>query len=197
MATLPTFPVFTRNDYQLAKLQALSAAVAFACRAPVIFHLYKTGNQSIPGATLTAVNWDAASADSDFGWQNVAPSRYIVQTPGYFHCDWGVNCTTSATDGLFTTSLRVTSGANNPAGGGVVSYVSARDDDIGAFSTQESLAGSAAVPYLYVLDYLEVVVACTQATTITAGWNSSGNNDPNGFPDGSPSFTGMLISLGP
>jgi hypothetical protein len=199
MAGLPVFPSFPPTDANLTRLQQLSAAVAFACRAPVIFHLYKTANQSITSATLTAVSWDAVSADTDGGWNISHPTRYTAQTPGYFLVDFGVNCAINSAVSEWIVSLRVTTGANNPGGAGNVSFAAARGDNIGNnISEQASHATTACTPYLYVLDYIEVVVEClSQNTTITAGWNNSGNNDINGFPDGSPSFTGMLVSLGP
>lgn len=198
MATVPSFPSFPANDANLARLNQLSAAVAFACRCPVIFHLYKTVNQPVASASQVPVSWDAASADSDNGWDPAKSSRYTARTPGYFCCDWGANVASSGVDGELQIALRVTTGPGNPGGAGTVTYVSARSDDMGTSSQQESLVTSATTPYLYAGDYLEVVVACfSQSTTITAGWQNSGNNDLNGFPDGSPGFTGMLVSLGP
>lgn len=195
MAALPQIPVFEQGDYHLWRLQQLSAAVAFACRAPVIFHAYATNNQPLGANFPTAVQW-VVQADSDSGFHGVGPTAYVAQTPGYFHVDAGVNCATSAVDGLLRVSLLVTTGGNNPAGPGVVTYIASRSDDMGANTQQESLTLSATTPYLYLFDSISVEVLCSQATTITAGWGSSGNNDLNGFPDGSPSFTGMLVSPG-
>ena len=197
MAVIPIIPVFEAGDWYLFRLQQLSAAVAFACRVPVVFHLYKTANESLLAGVQTPVTWDAASADSDGGWSAGSPSRYTAQTPGYFHLDAGVNCTTTAVDGQLLISLRATTGPVNPAGAGVVTWFASRSDDAGILSQQESLALSATSPYLYAGDYVEVMALSTNAQTLTAGWNNSGNNDLNGFPDGSPSFTGMLVSLGP
>lgn len=197
MAAVPVIPAFEQGDSHLFRLQQLSYAVQFACRAPVIFHLYKTGTLPISANVATAVTWDAAMTDSDGGWSAGSPTKYTAQTPGYFHVDYGVNGNETGVDGRFSGFVRITTGPNNPAGLGVTSTWTVHGDDNGTSATQMSLTGSGLTPYLYIGDVIEIVVLTTNAVTLSNNWNTSGNNDLNGFPDGGAYFTGMLWSLGP
>lgn len=198
MAAIPPIPAFEAGDWHLWRLQQLSAAVSFAVRCPVVFHLYKTATQAIAGSPVSlAVSWDAVMADSDGGWAAGNPTRYTAQTPGYFSCDFGVNMNTTVTDNAFAGYLQVTTGPNNPGGAGNTTVFANRRDDTGTSATQISLSAGGMSPYLYLGDYIEVFVFSTQNGTISNNWNTSGNNDLNGFPDGGVYFTGALASLGP
>ncbi|HEX4816709.1 MAG TPA: hypothetical protein VFV66_28540 [Nonomuraea sp.] len=59
--------------------------------APPLARLRKSGTQSVPNNSVTAVTWDVEVIDRDGGHSNVTnPSRYTAQTAGWYHLRAGI-----------------------------------------------------------------------------------------------------------
>ena len=191
MATVPSVPTFTAGSSPTyTTLNNLGYAVQFALQPPRAV-LQQTnvapvsGGQAITATTDTAVIFTVAVLDSDSGWSTSSRTRYTAQTPGYFRFDGVWQATAETTSGYRGARFRVTTGANNPGGAGLTSsFGSARLANVtSATGTNYTAIGCSMIsPYLYVLDYVELIAYSSHAETT-------------GFADGGSYMTATLVSL--
>ena len=191
MATVPSVPTFTAGSSPTyTTLNALGYAVQFALQPPRVT-LQQTnvapvsGGQSISITTDTAIIWTVAVTDSDSGWTSGAATRYTAQTPGYYRLDAVWQAAAETTGSYRGARFRVTTGANNPGGPGLTtSFGSQRLPNVtSATGTNYTAIGCSAIsPYMYVLDYVELIAYAGHAETT-------------GFTDGGSYMTATLVSL--
>ena len=191
MATVPTVPVFTAGSApSAATLNQLGAAVQFLLTPPKAI-LQQTnvapvsGGQSIPATTATAVIWTVAVSNGDSAWASGNPSRFTCQTPGYYLFEGTWQSAAETTAGYRGAFFRVTTGVNNPGGAGLTTpFGSTRLANVtSAAGVNYTAAGAALIsPYLYVLDYVELLAYSSHAETT-------------GFTDGGSYLTATLVSL--
>jgi len=191
MATVPTVPTFTAGSVATAAaLNQLGYAVSFILGPPKAIlqqtnaSPFATG-QAISATTATAIGWNNAIEDSDGGWSSANRSRYTAQTPGYFMCEavWQSTAETSA--GYRGAYFRVTTGSNNPGGAGnQTSFGASRPPNVTSATGVNYTAVGASMlsPYLYVLDYVELIAYSSHAETT-------------GFTDGGSYLTVTLVSI--
>lgn len=191
MATVPVVPTFTAGSSPAAAtLNNLGYAVQFALTPPRAI-LQQTnvapvsGGQSILATTDTAITWTVAVLDSDTGWSAANPTRYTCATPGYFRFDAVWQATAETTSGYRGARFRITTGANNPGGAGLVSsFGSQRLPNVtSATGTNYTAVGCSMIsPLLYIADYVELIAYSSHAETT-------------GFADGGSYMTATLVSL--
>lgn len=191
MATVPTVPTFTAGSSpSYTTLNNLGYAVQFALQPPRAV-LQQTnvapvsGGQAVAATTDTAIIWTVAVADSDGGWSTSNRTRYTAQTPGYFRLDAVWQSTAETTSGYRGARFRITTGVNNPGGAGLTtSFGSAREMNVtSASGVNYTAAGCSLIsPYMYVLDYVELIAYSSHAETT-------------GFTDGGSYMTATLVSL--
>ena len=191
MATVPVVPTFTAGSHpDYTTLNNLGYAVQFLLTPPKAV-LQQTnvapvsGGQSIAITTDTAIIWTVAVNNSDSAWSSGNATRFTCQTPGYylFEAVWQATAETTAT--YRGARFRITTGANNPGGAGLVSsFGSARLANVtSATGVNYTAIGCAQIsPLLYVLDYIELVAYAGHAETT-------------GFTDGGSWMTATLVSL--
>jgi hypothetical protein len=191
MAAVPTVPTFTAGSspsYTL--LNELGTAVSFLLAPPKAI-LQQTnaspfsGGQAISATTATAIGWNNAIVNSDSGWASGNNTRYTAQTPAYylFEAVWQSTSETSA--GYRGAYFRVTTGSNNPGGAGnTTSFGASRPPNVTSATGADYTAVGAAMlsPYLYVLDYVELIAYSSHAETV-------------GFSDGGSYMTVTLVSI--
>lgn len=191
MATVPTVPTFTAGSVVTdVTLNDLGYAVSFLLGPPKAILQQTTASpyasgQSISATTATAIGWNNVIEDSDSGWSSANRTRYTAQTPGYFMCEAVWQSTNETTSGYRGAYFRVTSGSNNPGGAGnTTSFGSSRPPNVTSSTGADYTAvGTAMVsPYLYVLDYVELIAYSSHAETT-------------GFTDGGSMMTVTLVSL--
>jgi hypothetical protein len=191
MAAVPTVPTFAAGTAPTyATLNQLGYAVTFALQPPRAV-LQQTnvapvsGGQSISATTDTAIIFTVAAADSDSGWSSGNPTRYTAQTPGYFRLDAVWQATAETTSGYRGARFRITTGTNNPGGAGnTTSFGAARLLNVTSASgvNYTAIGCSMISPYMYALDYVEVIAYSSHAETT-------------GFTDGGSWLTATLVSL--
>jgi hypothetical protein len=170
MAALPVFPAFAFQSVpSIAVLNQVAYDATFTGTPPGQVLLTTSAAQSIPASTLTAITWGAAAnTGPDTMW--TSGSQLTAQTPGYYDLDAQVAYATS-TSGAREIMFRVTTGASNPGGAG--------NTTIFGQSTATPISGNPSVvttgvtsPYLYVLDYVEVLAYQTSsgALNTAAPW---------------------------
>ncbi len=190
MAAIPSVPTFTAGTApSAATLNALGYAVQFALTPPRAV-LQQTnvapvsGGQAVAITTDTAIIWTVA-VQSDAGWASGNPSRYTAQTPGYYRLDAVWQATAETTASYRGARFRVTTGANNPGGAGLVSsFGSARLLNVtSATGVNYTAIGCSMIsPLLYIADYVELIAYAGHAETT-------------GFTDGGSWMTTTLVSL--
>jgi hypothetical protein len=141
--------------------------------------------QAISATTATAIGWNNAIVNSDSGWASGNNTRYTAQTPAYylFEAVWQSTSETSA--GYRGAYFRVTTGSNNPGGAGnTTSFGASRPPNVTSATGADYTAVGAAMlsPYLYVLDYVELIAYSSHAETV-------------GFSDGGSYMTVTLVSI--
>jgi hypothetical protein len=191
MATVPTVPTFTAGSVATAAaLDQLGGAVSFLLAPPKAI-LQQTNaspfasGQSISATTATAIGWNNAIEDSDSGWSAANRTRYTAQTPGYFLCEGTWQSTAETSAGYRGAYFRVTTGVNNPGGAGLTtSFGASRPPNVtSATGANYTAVGTAMLsPYLYLLDYVELIAYSSHAETT-------------GFTDGGSMLTVTLASL--
>ncbi len=174
MAAVPAVPAFTAGSSpSYAVLNALGYAVSFALSPPKAI-LQQTnvapvsGGQSIPVTTATAIIWTVAAANSDAGWSAGNPSRYTAQTPGYYWLDAVWQSAAETTGSYRGAYFRITTGAGNPGGGGLTtSFGSSRAPNVTSATGVNYTAVGASMlsPFLYLLDYVELIAYAGHAET--------------------------------
>jgi hypothetical protein len=191
MAAVPSVPTFTAGSVPTAAtLNQLGYAVSFGLAPPkAILQQVNaspfSGGQAIAATTATAVGWNNAIVNSDSGWASGNNTRYTAQTPGYYMCEavWQSTAETSA--GYRGAYFRVTTGSNNPGGAGnQTSFGSSRPPNVtsAAGVNYTAVGASMLSPYLYLLDYVELIAYSSHAETT-------------GFTDGGSMLTVTLVSI--
>jgi hypothetical protein len=191
MAAIPSVPTFTAGSSPtFTTLNALGYAVQFALQPPRAV-LQQTniapvsGGQAIAITTDTAIIFTVAVTDSDTGWSTSNRTRYTAQTPGYFRFDAVWQATAETTSSYRGARFRITTGVNNPGGAGLTtSFGSARLLNVtSATGVNYTAIGCSMIsPYLYILDYVELIAYAGHAETT-------------GFTDGGSWMTATLVSL--
>ena len=191
MATVPSVPTFTAGSSpSYTVLNNLGYAVQFLLTPPKAV-LQQTnvapvsGGQSIPVTTDTAIIWTVAVNNGDSAWAAGNPSRFTAQTPGYYLFDGTWQSTAETSAGYRGARFRITTGANNPGGAGLVSsFGSARVANVtSATGVNYTAVGCSMIsPLLYIADYVELIAYSSHAETT-------------GFTDGGSYLTATLASL--
>lgn len=168
--TIPTLPA--GSVAQLADMQNLQYAAAFALGKPCTRIIDTTGGQAI-GTAFAAVNFVSASFDVDGMFNTANKSRLTAQTPGWYKLRYAINVGTVG--GVFNTYAQSTTGANNPQGAGINSaphWMGYADVVAGNFGW----AGASGVwPFfLYAGDYLQVFISAA-ATGASTGTTAPGS----------------------
>jgi hypothetical protein len=191
MATVPVVPTFTAGTVATAAaLNQLGTAVSFLLQPPRAI-LQQTnvapvsGGQSIPITTDTAIIWTVTAVNSDGGWSSGNATRYTAQTPGYYRLDAVWQATAETTGSYRGARFRITAGTNNPGGAGLTTnFGSARLPNVtSATGLNYTAVGTSMItPYMYVLDYVELIAYAGHAETT-------------GFTDGGSYMTVTLVSV--
>ena len=191
MATVPTVPTFTAGSVPAAAtLNQLGYAVSFILAPPkAILQQVNaapfSGGQAIPITTATAIGWNNAIVNSDSGWSASNNTRYTAQTPGYYLLEAVWQSAAETTGSYRGAYFRVTTGVNNPGGAGLTtSFGSSRPPNVTSSTGLNYTAVGAAMlsPYLYLLDYVELIAYAGHAETT-------------GFTDGGSYMTVTLVSI--
>jgi len=191
MATVPTVPTFTAGTVATAAtLNQLGSAVSFLLQPPrsVIQQTNVapvSGGQSIPATTATAIIWTTTAVNSDSGWNSSNNTQYTAQTPGYYRLDGVWQATAETTAGYRGAYFRITTGTNNPGGAGLTtSFGSSRLANVTSATgvNYTAIGTSMITPYMYVLDYVELIAYSSHAETT-------------GFTDGGSYLTVTLVSV--
>ena len=191
MATVPTVPTFTAGSVvTAATLNQLGYAVQFLLQPPkaVLQQVNASpfsGGQAIAATTATAIGWNNAISNPDSAWSSGNNTRFTAQTPGYYLFEGAWQATAETSSGYRGAYFRVTTGSNNPGGAGLTtSFGSSRLANVTSASGVNYTAIGAAMisPYLYVLDYVELIAYSSHAETT-------------GFTDGGSYLTATLVSL--
>ena len=191
MATVPAVPTFTAGSAPAyTVLNQLGAAVQFLLTPPKAV-LQQTnvapvsGGQSVAITTDTAIIWTVAISNGDSAWSAGNPARFTVQTPGYYLLEGTWQSTAETTASYRGARFRITTGVNNPGGAGLTSsFGSTRVANVtSATGVNYTAVGAAMIsPFLYVLDYVELIAYAGHAETT-------------GFTDGGSFLTATLVSL--
>jgi hypothetical protein len=168
--TVPTIPSLPAGHVvTLADMQALASAATFLLTKPIVLIEQVINAQAINTGLNTLNNFTAGGLiyDTDGMWSSGTPSRLTVQTPGWYRVSYGINCGTSG--GTYGSCVRSTTGANNPAGSGVVSLNHwAGYTNVTATSNPGYAGASGLWPaYLYAGDYLQLQMDAAAAGTST------------------------------
>jgi hypothetical protein len=191
MATVPTVPTFTAGTSPTyTTLNQLGSAVSFLLQPPrsVIQQTNVapvSGGQAISATTDTAIIWTVTAVNSDSGWSSGANTRYTAQTPGYYRLDAVWQATAETTSGYRGARFRITTGVNNPGGAGLTTHLgSQRLANVTSVTgvNYTAIGCSAITPYMYLLDYVELIAYSSHAETT-------------GFTDGGSWLTVTLVSL--
>lgn len=191
MAIVPTVPTFTAGSSpSYATLNQLGYAVSFLLQPPkaVLQQINAapfSGGQAIAATTATAIGWNSAISNSDSAWSAANNTRVTCQTPGYYLFEAVWQSTAETSSGYRGAFFQVTTGANNPGGAGLITpFGSSRPPNVtSATGVNYTAVGAALIsPYLYVLDYVELIAYSSHAETT-------------GFADGGSYLTATLVSL--
>ena len=191
MATVPTVPTFGAGSNPTnTVLNQLGYAVSFLLSPPkAILQQVNaapfSGGQAIAATTATAIGWNNAIVNSDSGWSSGNNTRYTAQTPGYYLFEAVWQSTAELTSGYRGAYYRITTGANNPGGAGLTSSFGSNRPPNVTSSTGANYTGTGAAmlsPYLYLLDYVELIAYSPHAETT-------------GFADGGSMMTVTLASI--
>jgi hypothetical protein len=113
--------------------------------------------ESIGASTPTAMAWTTKIIDRDGGWLSGANTNYTAQTQGIYvvaaFIPWAANGT-----GSRRLNFQCTTGSNNPAGSGVVVPFGGESVYTVSGSVATCVSAESLTPYMYVGDFLEVIV---------------------------------------
>lgn len=173
--TIPKIPNLPAGyTVQLADMQNLAAAATFLLNKPMTRIRDTSGGQSIT-TSPAAVTFSVADLDIDGMWNVSNPTRLTVQTPGWYRALYSVNC--GGTTMSYTSWITSTTGANNPAGAGVVSlpYWGGYAQVPGSLQAARPRGFGIWPFYLYAADYLQVMIqgSTTGASTATTAPGSA------------------------
>jgi len=167
MATVPTVPTFTAGTVATAAtLNQLGSAVSFLLQPP---------RSVIQQTNVAPVS----------GGQSIPATQYTAQTPGYYRLDGVWQATAETTAGYRGAYFRITTGTNNPGGAGLTtSFGSSRLANVTSATgvNYTAIGTSMITPYMYVLDYVELIAYSSHAETT-------------GFTDGGSYLTVTLVSV--
>lgn len=193
MATIPTPPTFTSNDSSLAKLQSLAACATFVGDVDLsvsgvpFWRLYKTVTQTIPATTLTVVNMGTVAVDTD-GVSN--GNGATIATRGIYDTTATVAVTPNATNNILRLYFRITTGANNPLGAGVIKIYGTCSKGAGTDTSRQishTINGTTPI-VVYPLDQIQVMAFAGGALTTVLPSTFGG-----GTGNCTPSFTGRYV----
>jgi hypothetical protein len=160
MGTVPVVPSFPAGyAAQGAQLAELCTAITWLMSGKPLTRLEQTAAQTLTTATTAPVTWDAKIVDRDSGWSSGSDSRYTAQTPGYYLLAACVSFASNAT-GARVVAFQVTTGPNNPAGSGLTTLFG-RTGIPAASGAASSASAKSLTPYLYDLDYVQVIAEQT------------------------------------
>jgi hypothetical protein len=157
--TLPTLPNMPAGYVATAAdMNNLAYACTFLLTKPVASVQDTNNTQVFTSSPPVALPFNTKNYDTDGMWSSGANNKLTIQTPGWYKFRYTVFATTAGgvTD-AFGTYLESTTGANNPAGAGVVSsdHWHGYTD---VFSSSGGAAGASGIwPfYLYAGDFLQL-----------------------------------------
>lgn len=139
-------------------MNALANAALFLRRPPMVIAQSATGGtgQAFTGGSQAAVQWSSLQRDTDGFYSPSQNTRLTVQTPGIYKVRYsapfapaGVSC-----QGM----VRITTGANNPAGAGVQTSFWYSMASVSGSLTGLINGGGVLPVFLYVLDYIEIML---------------------------------------
>ena len=198
MATRPLCPTFVANDSDITKLQALSDSVGFVGMEKVTWHLYKTSDQ---GALTAGANTQITFGTVAFDPDGVSDgSGVTIVTRGIYECELTLPFTNTAAAGKSCIAFfKLVTGSNNPLGSGVTVQFGTLSDLTTGTADEMSLTTWGTTPgCVYPGDQIQAWLKVTgTGVTVNHAWNTTGNNDLGGFPDGGAYFTGTWVSEGP
>jgi hypothetical protein len=197
MATRPIVPVFAFQDSSLSNLQALSDSAAFVSTTPMGWHFGKSGTQTLTAGVNTQITFGGVNMFDPDGV--LSGGAAVVATRGYYDCEATLPFpNTASANQTAQAAFRVVTGSNNPGGAGNnITFGSLCDLTTGN-GDEISLTLFGTSPCLYPGDSVQVWLKVTGTGVVVSNtWNSSGNNDLGGFPDGGAYFTGQWVSEGP
>jgi hypothetical protein len=164
--TLPTIPQLPAGYVvQVADMNALANCATFLMTKPMARAYDGTGGQTIPATTETQVAYTAVNFDTDGMWAVGHPSRFTIQTPGFYKFNYSV-----ITNGVTCRSqMTMVTGANNPQGAGVTP--SSHLASSAVVNTMGGSSGGGVWPYyLWPLDYIYVTTYCN---ALASQWTST------------------------
>jgi hypothetical protein len=124
------------------------------------------------GTSATAIAFNTKDYDTDSMWSSGANTRLTIQTPGWYKFRCGI--TTATSGAVVDTSLRSTTGSNNPAGSGIVSAQHWAGYTVVSGTTVGGGGSSGIWPfYLYAGDFLQVMAQGQTAATTDVSVTSS------------------------
>ena len=160
MATIPTIPGETAGTISAsADLNDWAGACTFllgsASGTQPVFLLMASTTQALTG-TFAAVNYSNTAAlfkDNDGGWAAGSPSKYTIQTAGYWHIEWSVSAASSANN--IECYAQVTTSASNPYNPSTTVKFQHSNRPATTAVVVASAAGLVAI-YLYPNDFIQV-----------------------------------------
>lgn len=172
---IPTIPIMAAGYVATATdMNNLAYAAQFMLTKPIARVHDTVGTQAI-GTGTTTITWGAADFDPDGMWNSGSPTQLTIQTPGFYKMSYMLSGGTVSTTIDWNASAHVTTGANNPAGAGVVSEMWPGYGSGSASANRVTCRASGIIPwYLYALDYVWVgaLAASTGITLNTASFPS-------------------------
>lgn len=199
MATIPAVPNFVLYDDSLQNLQDLSACVAFGCQSPVVWKFYATSNQSITSSTNTQFEFQAKALDTDgvYSGSGATAGEATIVTTGYYDLEFGFQITNPSSV-PWALWMEITTGANNPAGSGVVTWIGNYGDYVtGQSGVGQGIACFDTSPCLWPGDVVSCWCYIGAAATTAYNQSASANNSIGNNPDTPCWFSGRLVALGP
>jgi hypothetical protein len=192
MATLPTIPSFDDGDYDLTKLQQLSAAVQFVSDLDVkpTWHLYRNSTQSMSNGSWNASAFTEVAFDGD----SIYSSNSVeIVTEGYYALTacWQVENETSGTPIVACCFLLTGGSSNLNLSSGSKIYFGFSGCEASDLTGDTSVVLDDITPIaVYPGDTLEVVTYVNYSATADYNQNTS-------YSQGRwvPNFTGRWIRL--
>lgn len=177
MGAIPVVPAFPAGTLTAsAALDELCTAITWCLSGRPLCQLTKTGTQSIPNSTQTAIQWGTRIVDRDGGWALATQTEYIAQTPGIYKVSAFVPWAADSI-GSRRLTFQVNTGSNNPAGSGNTTLFGTSSMVSSSASLASCTASSALTPYMYDGDFLQVL-AWQDSTGALSTINSSDFGPP-------------------
>ncbi len=163
--TIPTIPVLPAGYVaQVADMNNLSSMATFLLTKPMARVHDGVGTGTLTANASTVTTYSVKDFDTDGMWNVSSPTRLTIQTPGWYRVRYGVCITTASL--VSNTYAIITTGANNPAGSGVITNCWPGSCYGGAAATLHQVNVSGILPaYLYALDWISVSTYMNAAAT--------------------------------